>query len=96
MVDSGASYCFISEALAERLRLTPEKSRKPTIYLGDGQLRSSVGFCAGLVLCVNESKFDISCYVFPLGGVDIILGVSWLATLGDVRTNWANMTMDFN
>lgn len=33
--------------------------------------------------------------MFPLGGVDIILGIAWLATLGDVQVNWATMRMSF-
>lgn len=34
-------------------------------------------------------------YVFSLGGVDVILGIAWLATLGEVRTNWESLTMSF-
>lgn len=33
--------------------------------------------------------------VFELGGVDLILGVSWLATLGDIKANWQSLTMQF-
>lgn len=35
-------------------------------------------------------------YLFELGGVDLILAVSWLATLGEVKSNWKNLTMRFN
>lgn len=35
-------------------------------------------------------------YVFELGDVDVILGVAWLAKLGEVRINWENMTMIYN
>nr|GMC73877.1 peroxidase 64 [Ipomoea batatas] len=37
----------------------------------------------------------VDCFVFPLGGVDVILGVTWLEKLGDVKANWAIMIMDF-
>ncbi|KOM26277.1 hypothetical protein LR48_Vigan246s000500 [Vigna angularis] len=39
-----------------------------------------------------EEKF----YLFELGGVDLFLVVSWLATLGEVKTNWKTLTMRFN
>jgi len=34
-------------------------------------------------------------FLFELGGVDIILGVVWLAKLGDVRINWKTLSMSF-
>lgn len=34
-------------------------------------------------------------YLFDLGGVDFILGVQWLRTLGDVKVNWDKMQMSF-
>lgn len=33
--------------------------------------------------------------MFPLGGVDIILGIAWLATLGEVIHNYVELTMSF-
>lgn len=32
---------------------------------------------------------------FSLGGIDVILGVSWLETLRDVKVNWKQLTMQF-
>lgn len=34
--------------------------------------------------------------MFELGGVDIILGVEWLAKLGKVMLNWGEMTMVYS
>lgn len=33
--------------------------------------------------------------MFPLSGVDMILGVAWLEKLGNVEVNWHQMTMKF-
>ena len=33
--------------------------------------------------------------MFPLGTMDLILGISWLATLGEVRSNWVEPSMKF-
>ena len=33
--------------------------------------------------------------LLELGGIDVILGVAWLAKLGDVRLNWKNLSMSF-
>jgi len=40
---------------------------------------------------INEASF-----LFELGGVDVILGVEWLASLREVKVNWNKLTMSFN
>jgi len=35
-------------------------------------------------------------FLFELGGVDLILGMTWLASLGEVKVNWRTLTMSFN
>jgi len=35
-------------------------------------------------------------FLFGLGEVDLIFGVTWLASLGDVQVNWKTLTMSFN
>ena len=34
-------------------------------------------------------------FLFDLGGVDVILGMTWLASLGEVQHNWKTLTMSF-
>lgn len=48
-------------------------------------------FASGLGTC----ELDIVGYLFELGGVDVILGVDWLRTLGEVRVDWGRMRMVF-
>ncbi|CAA0825193.1 Eukaryotic aspartyl protease family protein [Striga hermonthica] len=94
MVDSGASHCFISERVVDKLGLHVEPSPTYSVMLGNGQRISSQGLCRAVSLYLQTATFMVDCFVFPLGGVDIILGVSWLASLGDVKANWKNLTME--
>lgn len=48
-----------------------------------------------MVLSLPGCEVLTEYFVFPLGGVDIILGVAWLAELGEVRTNWETLTTSF-
>ncbi|KAL6508768.1 hypothetical protein OROHE_021327 [Orobanche hederae] len=95
MIDSGASHCFVSEQVAAKLKLNIEPTTLFSVVLGDGTRVRAGGICKNVPLRLDSGSFSISCYVFPLSNVDIILGVSWLATLGDVTANWKNLTMDF-
>ncbi|KAH6822519.1 hypothetical protein C2S53_008996 [Perilla frutescens var. hirtella] len=54
-----------------------------------------MGLCKTLPFYLQFRTFSVDCYGIPLGGVDLILGVSWLASSGDVTANWQQMTMTF-
>lgn len=65
------------------------------MMLGNGLRQESEGKCRGVLVKFVECQFEVDCFVFPLGGVDLILGMAWLTTLGEVRTDWGRMSMAF-
>ena len=44
---------------------------------------------------VHEHTFTIKFHVLPLCGVDVVLGVEWLKTLGPVLTDYTSLSMKF-
>lgn len=42
----------------------------------------------------EEYKVNETFFLFELGGVDVILGVTWLATLEDVKVNLKTLFMN--
>lgn len=95
MVDSGARHCFISEAAVRLLELEVISTATFAVTLGDGSKVRAGGMCMNVPLFLEAHQFTITCYIFPLNNVDIILGVSWLAQLGEVKANWRDLTMEF-
>lgn len=95
MIDSGASHCFISDHWARSLQLPVDSSATIAVVLGDGTRIRTSGVCKAVPFVISDHTFYITCYVFSLRSVDVILGVSWLAQLGDVTANWAKLTMCF-
>lgn len=85
MIDSGTSHCFISEHVARKLNLLVDMGCRFTVTLGNGHKITTTGLCWGVSLYLYAHKFYVDCFVFPLGGVDVISGVSWLATLGTIK-----------
>lgn len=53
------------------------------------------GLCSALTLTIGHCPFQADFYAFSLGMVDVILGVTWLCTIGDVSVNRDSMTMHF-
>ncbi|XP_020229308.1 uncharacterized protein LOC109810295 [Cajanus cajan] len=95
LIDSGAAYNFISTELTQTLGIEVQDSIRMGIKLGDGHRVLTRGKCSGLVLKFQDTKFQIDAYVLELGGMDLILGVACLRTLGKVLMDWRDMTMQF-
>ena len=95
MVDSGASHCFINQIAIDKLGLHVTSTGKFGVRLGDGSSSISRGVCRDVKVWLRSTWVQVDCYVFPLGTVDLILGIFWLATLGEVRSNWAELGMKF-
>jgi hypothetical protein len=77
------------------MSLVVDNSTSMCIKLGDGTKAQSIGVCPELNLEVGEVQLAIRAHLFDLGGVDIVLGVDWLRTLGDIIMNWSKHTMSF-
>lgn len=76
MIDSGASHCFISDRIVEDLQLRVTPTASYSVRLGDGSSVRAAGICRNVSLTMASEVFVVSCYVFPLRNIDIILGVS--------------------
>jgi hypothetical protein len=95
LVDSGATHNFVDRRLVQKMSWAVDNSTSMCIKLGDGTKVQSVGVCPDLNLEVGEVQLAIRAHLFDLGGVDIVLGVDWLRTLGDIIMNWSKHTMSF-
>lgn len=96
LIDSGATHNFISPTVVEALGLHMVSSTPLGVCLGDGHRILTLGKCKGLQLTLGGFNISFDAYVLELGGVDVILGVVWLETLGKVTMDWKEMYMVFN
>lgn len=51
--------------------------------------------CEAVELSLNEWKIVTNFLPLELGGVDVILGMQWLYSLGITEVDWKNLTMTF-
>ena len=82
LIDSGASHNFISTELVSHLGLNIEATPTYTVRLGDGHKKSASSCCPEVEVQLGTYGIREKFFVFELGGVDMILGVAGLATLG--------------
>ena len=85
LVDSSASYNFISSALAKSLgwRITPAAMH---IRLANGEKLRSLGQVSGLVTC-GKWRTRVSFIVLDLA-FDVVFGLPWLVATNP-RIDWA-------
>ncbi|KAL0814856.1 PREDICTED: uncharacterized protein LOC106344710 [Brassica oleracea var. oleracea] len=91
-IDSGATHSFISKNLVIESNLT--HSGKPTeIILGHGD--KGLGRCETVAITILGFEFKEDLRVIDQSDGDVVLGYSWLATLGETAVNWQEHTMSF-
>jgi hypothetical protein len=95
LVDSGASHNFISPKVTSALGLVVTPSAAKSIKLGDGHKVTTRGVCEGVKLKMGKVEIVVDALVLELGGLDMVLGVAWLSTLGEVVMDWRRLTMQF-
>lgn len=95
IVDSGASMNFVASWLTDKLDRTIEPTPRFRARLGDRRIQSFQGKYSNLPIIIGSDTLSVVCFLFPLGGADIIFGGQWLASLGDVIANWKSMFLSF-
>lgn len=55
----------------------------------------SQGVCKGVRINLGPMVIMVDALVLDLGGLDVVLGVSWLSTLGKVVMDWKALSMQF-
>ncbi|KAH1034725.1 hypothetical protein GYH30_054917 [Glycine max] len=95
LVDSGASHNFISPKITAALGLPITPMAAKNIKLGDGHKVVSQGVCKGVRINLGAMVVVVDALVLELGGLDVVLGMSWLCTLGKVIMDWKALSMQF-
>lgn len=51
------------------------------------------GKCHNIKLSMGEYNLESSMYSIPFGGVDFVMQIQWLRTLGTISTNYKELCM---
>ncbi|WVZ12632.1 hypothetical protein V8G54_017162 [Vigna mungo] len=91
LVDCGATNSFLSRKLVAELDLPIENTPIYTVEVGTGEKVKGRGLCKGVELEMQGVKIKQDFFLFNLGGTEVVLGMNWLADLGDIEANFRNM-----
>lgn len=82
LIGTGSNNNFIQEALVEKLGLVCEEAKRFRVYMGNSQYLICNRRCVGVALELQGHSFVVDLYILPIWGLDVVLGMQWLRTLG--------------
>ncbi|CAL0306354.1 unnamed protein product [Lupinus luteus] len=93
LIDCGASHNFISSELVGRWQLKVQDTSAYTVEVGDGHKIQCKGKCAEMKVLMQGLEIVQIFYLFGLKGVDLVLGLEWLAKLGEVKADFGKLEL---
>lgn len=95
LVDSGSTSNFIDLHFAKRIGLQLAPLHAVSVSVADGFSFPIQCMCKQLTWSMQGVTFCSDFYVIPIGGYGMVLGIQWLATLGDIKCNFSKLCMEF-
>ena len=93
LIDYGATHNFIYEKLVTKLNLPIKATTNYVVILDFGTSIKGKGVCGKVEVLIGEWKIIDSFLLLELGGVDVIVGMQWLHSLGVTEVDWRNLVL---
>ncbi|GJU65015.1 transposon ty3-G gag-pol polyprotein [Tanacetum coccineum] len=95
LVDCGSTHNFLDDSVAKRVGCSLKDTCPLAVTVGGGKELISTKACKDFVWQLQGETFKGDMMVLPLGGCEMVLGIQWLATLGDIKCNFSQLKMEF-
>ena len=95
LIDSGSTHNFISDRVAQLLRLSVISTDPFPVRVANGEKINCQGRFEQVTVHLQGIPFMLTLYALPIAGLDLVLGVQWLEMLGPVVCDWKQLTMGF-
>ncbi|XP_077235247.1 uncharacterized protein LOC143877215 [Tasmannia lanceolata] len=95
LIDSGSTHNFVDPGVAKRTGCKLETTLPFKVTVANGHEMRSDAICKKFCWVMHGSEFFTDVRLLPLRGYDVVLGTTWLETLGDIVWNFAKLRMEF-
>ena len=95
LLDGGSSNSFIQPRLAHLLHLPVQPSPRLRVMVGDGYCLQTEGYIPCLSVSINGHAITFPAYVLEVSGSEVVMGASWLVTLGSHIVDYSAAQIKF-
>ncbi|GJV39840.1 retrotransposon-related protein [Tanacetum coccineum] len=95
LVDSGSTHNFLDTKMARQLACNTKHTCPLQVSIPRGRNLVSTTTCIDFTWSLQGESFTAPVMILPLGGCDMVLGIQWLSTLGDICYNFHQLKMSF-
>nr|KYP49955.1 hypothetical protein KK1_028266 [Cajanus cajan] len=95
LLDSGSSDNFLQPRIVVYLKLPVEPIHNFNVMVGNGSALVVEGLIKRLEVTIQNHAIQLPAYLLPRSGADLVLGASWLATLGAHISDYSNLSLKF-
>ena len=95
LVDGGATHNFIDASLVARRGLCTEEFEGFHVVVADVYTMTCLDMIPDLEVKLGNYTLTDTFYVVDLSDTDVVLGVQWLYSLGEIGFNYQTLTMSF-
>ncbi|KAB5548165.1 hypothetical protein DKX38_011571 [Salix brachista] len=84
LIDSGSTHSFLDATLVAKLGLNCTYQEGLQVVIANGSKIKSPGQCKDVKFSLGTQLIRFDFYILTLNGIDAVLGVNWLQTLGPI------------
>ena len=95
LIDSDSTHNFLNTKMTKKLGCKVEEIGPMKVDVANGNSLACVAMCRGLTWTLQRSKFTKDVLLLPLENCDMVLGVQWLQTLGEIQWDFKHLIMEF-
>ena len=97
LIDSGSTHNFIHCKVAKESNFFLYPALECQVMIANGGTINCSGKCHNIKLSMGEYVLTSPPMLsIPMGGVDVVLGVQWLQSLGTIAFNFQEILMKFS
>ena len=95
LIDSGSTHNFIHCKVAKELNCFLYPAPECQVMVANGETINCFRKCHNIKFTIGEYVLNSPMLSIPMGGVDVVLGVQWLQSLGMVAFNFQEIFLNF-